>query len=114
MIPEWYYAEMIRPASLKTKDGCENRRYGFHIWTYFGMTNPVYYYRGLKGQYIIAIPKEELLIVRVGHERKSNFSVPEHLQGDKEYIEQNKDNLGHSPDLFQYIALGKMIKSQSK
>jgi CubicO group peptidase (beta-lactamase class C family) len=113
IIPAWYYNEMIVPQEMETKEGIQNKRYGLHIWTYFGKTNPIYYCQGVKGQYIISIPKENLKIVRLGSDRKPNFEIPEHLKNDKEYVRQNEDEVGHAPDLFQYIALGKMIKSQT-
>lgn len=113
IIPEWYYAEMIRPANLITEEGRTNRQYGLHLWTYFGATNPVYYCRGILGQYIITIPNENLLIVRLGMKRAPKFEIPEHLRNDKKYCEENEKYEGHGLDLFQYIALAKMIKSQT-
>lgn len=113
IIPKWFYDEMIVPANLETKEGVPNTRYGLHIWTYFGKTNPVYYARGIKGQFIITIPKENLMIVRLGSDRKPLFEIPEQLKTDKDYLRQNLNEIGHGLDLFQYIALGKMIKSQT-
>ncbi len=113
IIPKWFYDEMIVPAKMATKEGVPNSRYGLHIWTYFGKTNPVYYCRGIKGQYIISIPKENLIIVRLGSDRLPSFEIPEQFKNDADYISQNEDEIGHAPDLFQYIALGKMIKSQT-
>lgn len=114
IIPKWFYAEMIRPANLVTEDGRKNEQYGMHIWTYFGMANPVYYCRGILGQYIIAIPEENLLIIRLGEKRADVFRIPEHLKKDKKYMSENEKNEGHTLDLFQYISLGKMIQSQTK
>ena len=114
IIPAWFYEEMIVPGDLTTSVGMPNVRYGLHIWTYFGNANPVYYCRGIKGQYIITIPEENLLIIRVGLDRKPIFNIPDHLQNDKAYIEKNKYNVGHNIGLFQYIALGKMLASQTK
>ncbi|MDG1331468.1 MAG: serine hydrolase [Crocinitomicaceae bacterium] len=114
IIPTWFYEEMIVPQKMKTKEGIPNTRYGLHTWTYFGKTNPVYYCRGAKGQYIITIPKENLMIVRLGSTDKSNFDIPEQFEKDEDYIRRNEDQIGHSPALFQYIALGKMIKSQTE
>ena len=113
IIPEWYYAEMIRPANLVTEDGSTNRQYGLHLWTYFGGTNPVYYCRGILGQYIITIPSENILIVRLGMSRAPKFEIPDHLKKDKKYCEENEKFVGHGLDLFQYISLAKMIKSQT-
>ncbi|NVK65818.1 MAG: serine hydrolase [Flavobacteriales bacterium] len=114
IIPKWYYDQMLVPNSMETPEGVPNTRYGLHVWTYFGKANPVYYYRGIKGQYIITIPKENLMIVRLGSKRKPNFEIPDHFKNDKEYIQQNSHEVGHALDLFQYIALGKMIKSQTE
>lgn len=113
IIPRWFYEQMIVPNSMTTKEGIPNTRYGLHVWTYFGKTNPIYYFSGIKGQYIITIPKENLMIVRIGASNKPLFQIPDHLKDDKDYARQNRHEVGHSIDLFQYIALGKMIKSQT-
>ena len=114
VIPKWFYDEMIVPQEMATEEGIPNTRYGLHIWTYFGKTNPIYYCRGVKGQYIITIPEENLMIVRLGSDRKPNFDIPEQFENDKDYIGQNQHEVGHALDFFQYIALGKMIKSQTE
>ena len=43
--------------------------YGFQIWimNYKGQRNP--YFRGMLGQYIIAIPEKNAIIVRLGHKK---------------------------------------------
>lgn len=113
IVPDSYYFEMIKPAKMKTEEGIDNYQYGLHLWTYFGLKNPVYYCRGIKGQYIITIPEEKLLIIRLGKDRKETFQIPDHLKGDKEYFEENKYNVGHALCMFQYINLGKIIVSQT-
>lgn len=114
VIPKWFYDRMIVPQAMKTEEGVPNMRYGLHIWTYFGKTNPIYAAQGAKGQYVITIPKENLMIVRLGSHKKPKFVIPEQFKNDKDYIRQNQYEVGHSTDLFQYIALGKMIKSQTE
>ncbi|MFT5778277.1 MAG: CubicO group peptidase (beta-lactamase class C family) [Crocinitomicaceae bacterium] len=114
VVPEWFYNEMIRPAKLKTEYGIENLQYGLHIWTYFGGENPAYYYRGVKGQYVISIPAEDLLIVRIGSERKPKYEIPEEHKKDKNYVEKHKHEVGHALGFFKYIELGKLINSQTK
>ena len=114
IIPKWFYDAMIVPQAMETDEGIPNMRYGMHIWTYFGKTNPVYFAAGVKGQYIITIPEENLMIVRLGSQKKSKFVIPEQFENDMAYIRQNQYEVGHSLDLFQYIALGKMIKSQTE
>tara|TARA_Y100000385_G_scaffold280134_1_gene330816 strand:- start:5863 stop:7104 length:1242 start_codon:yes stop_codon:yes gene_type:complete len=114
VVPKWFYDEMIKPANLGTEYDMPNYQYGLHIWTYFGNANPVYYCRGVNGQYIITVPEEDLMIVRLGSSRKAKFVIPDHLKDDKAYVEQNKYEVGHSLGLFQYIKLGKLLKSQTE
>ncbi len=109
IFPLWYYHEMTSPSALDTKDGVKNSRYGLHIWTYMGETGQVNYCRGINGQYIITIPEEDLLIVRLGNKRTPTFELPETKKNDKKYIEENRHKIGHSSGLFQYIALGKKM-----
>lgn len=113
VIPRSYFDEMLEPADILEKDGRTNKRYGLHFWIYKGMSDPVYYYRGIHGQYIIAIPDQDLLIVRIGSKRLPDFQIPEQFKDDATYIQENIENIGHAPDFFQYIQLGKMIKSQT-
>jgi CubicO group peptidase (beta-lactamase class C family) len=114
VVPTWYYEEMIRPADIKMENGVKNQSYGLHLWTYFGMTNPVQYCRGILGQYIITIPEEDLLIIRLGTKRSPKFEIPEHLANDADYVKENEKQIGHPLGLFQYIALAKMIKSETE
>ena len=114
IFPLWYYHEMISPSALNTEDGIQNSRYGLHIWTYMDEAGLVNYCRGIKGQYIIAIPEEDLLIVRLGSERTAQFELPEDKKSDKKFIAQNKHKIGHSSGLFRYIALGKTIKEKTE
>jgi len=114
IFPEWYYEEMIAVNSLSTEEGLPNSRYGLHIWSYRGGENPAYYCRGIRGQYLISIPEEDLLIVRLGTKRKPDFEIPENRKNDKMFIEQNKTRIGHCLGIFEYIALGKNLASQIK
>ena len=61
LISEEYINEAMSPASY-LKDG-------FQIWimNYHGQRNP--YFRGMLGQYIIAIPERNAIIVRLGHKK---------------------------------------------
>jgi len=112
IIPSWYFEKMIEQNGLTTEDGVPNYRYGYHIWTFRGDENPVVYCRGILGQYIITIPEQQLIIIRLGMKRKDNFTIPEHLKNDQEYVESVKYKVGHCRGLFQYITLGKNLASQ--
>ncbi|MES2557147.1 MAG: serine hydrolase [Bacteroidota bacterium] len=112
LIPEWYFKEMVANPEMKTEEHVPNTRYGLHIWTFLGYSDPVYYCRGIHGQYIIAIPAKKLVIVRTGNRRADNFEIPESKKGDKAYRDKYESYIGHPTDLFQYITLGKKLESQ--
>jgi hypothetical protein len=75
---------------------------------------PVNYCRGILGQYIITIPNEDLLIVRLGSKRMDNYEIPENKKSDPVFVEKNRHKVGHCLGLFEYIALGKSIKERAQ
>lgn len=113
IIPRWFYLQMTKQNDLTTEEGLPNYRYGYHIWTYRGNADDVFYCRGILGQYIITIPDRNLLIVRLGMKRKPDFVIPEHLKNDPGYVGANKLKVGHCLGLFQYITLGKILAAEA-
>lgn len=111
VIPSDYFDEMVKNPPMKTEEGVPNTRYGLHIWTYNSQGNPVYYCRGIKGQYIISIPAEQLVIVRTGHKR-----APDIEKGilEKNNSKVNQEKIGHPSDLFEYIRMGRKIANANK
>lgn len=75
IIPEDYMREAMSPAScLKDQWGNDSLNYyGFQFWImhHKGMTNP--YMRGMLGQYIIAIPDKNAIVVRLGKKRSDEY-----------------------------------------
>lgn len=71
LVSEAYMNELMRPASyLKDQWGKDTLSYyGFQTWImdYHGMRCP--YLRGMLGQYIIAIPEMDAIVVRLGRKR---------------------------------------------
>jgi len=112
LIPEGYFNEMISNPKMETEEGVPNTRYGLHVWTYPGGPDRVVYCRGIHGQYIIAIPAQNLVIVRTGNQRAPNFEIPESQKGNQAYIDKYADHIGHPNDLFKYIDLGKLLAGQ--
>jgi CubicO group peptidase (beta-lactamase class C family) len=109
IISSTYMNEMLSNPSMTTKEKVPNLRYGLHIWTYLGTKNPVYYCRGILGQYIISIPNENLVIIRLGSKRGKEYAIPEAYRGDEKYIKNHATKLGHPSDLFEIISLGQKL-----
>lgn len=76
----------------------ETPQYGLHFWLLEDPTNPAIYARGILGQYIIAIPSLNIVVVRTGHQRK-----------DKLPFEKNNYKSLHPKDLFTYISIAKRV-----
>ena len=111
VIPLWYMKELCKIPNLTTEENVPNKRYGLHIWTYQGEKNPIYYCRGIKGQYIISIPTENLVIVRLGLKRNDNFVIPEEQKKNKDYYKRNEAKIGHPTDFFKFLRLGRKLAS---
>lgn len=107
IVPVDFMREMVQNPPMTTEEGVPNLRYGLHIWTYHGMYTPVYYCRGILGQYIISIPSENLVIIRTGKERAKNYEIPENKKKDADFVKKNQAKVGHPSDLFDYISLAK-------
>jgi CubicO group peptidase (beta-lactamase class C family) len=114
VVSTYYMNEMFKNPDMKTDENVPNLRYGLHIWTFLGYENPVYYCRGILGQYVITIPNEDLVIIRLGEKRMESFQIPKDHKGDQAYLEKHISYVGHPTDLFKYIQLGKIIEQQSK
>ena len=62
-----------------------------------------YYCRGLLGQYMMAMPSKDLIIVRLGEKREPNFvDVKE------------PEKVGHTEDIYQFIKLADKISNTTQ
>ncbi|MBK8415098.1 MAG: serine hydrolase [Bacteroidetes bacterium] len=68
VISEAYVNAAISPASISDGDA-PNTIYGYQWWLTDYMGTPVFYARGILGQYIFVLPSKQLIFVRLGHER---------------------------------------------
>jgi len=114
IIPASYMKEFLSNPEMTTDEHVPNYRYGLHIWTYLGGKHPVYYCRGILGQFIISIPDEDLIIVRTGSKRGKNIILPQEFEHNKTYIEKYKYKFGHPSDLFEYISIAQRMIKQRK
>lgn len=111
IIPEEFYAEMVQPANLMTEENVINTRYGLHIWLYNDNGSEVIYCRGILGQYIIAIPSENRIIVRLGSQRMKNVSEQDLKENPEVYTEKMLD---HPKDFFRYLNFAKRVVKESR
>lgn len=110
LIPGWYFDEMVSiPREMTTEETIKNYQYGLHIWTYQGYSSPVYYCRGILGQYIISIPEEDLVIVRLGEKRTKSIELDKATSD----MDQNLKQVGHSSDFLKYINFAEEIRKES-
>ncbi len=93
IVPVEYWQASITPAAILDKDG-PNRRYGYYWWLAELEGEPIYYARGFHGQYVVVIPDERLVLVRMGMKREEVHAT------------------GHPTDVFEWIAIALSLASQ--
>lgn len=76
-----YINESIQLANLKDTDGKPNDKYGYQWWIMKHKGHDIFYCRGIRGQYIFAVPDSNLIVVRTGHKRaaKSGDELPDDI-----------------------------------
>ena len=66
IVPFDFVMESIKPNGCVDGNGNPVDYYGFHWWLMNSGENKIFYARGILGQYIIVIPEERIIIVRLG------------------------------------------------
>ena len=69
VLNEWYFDEILKPNIVNF--------YSFGWWKGSSLGVPIYYMRGFLGQFIITIPKYDLIIVRLGRKNLRNKDNPD-------------------------------------
>jgi CubicO group peptidase (beta-lactamase class C family) len=83
--------ESVTPAPLMDEDR-PNTSYGYQWWMGDFAGKHVFYCRGILGQYIVAIPDEHVIFVRLGHKRGEKKSdgtltdMPVYVQGVMDWL----------------------------
>jgi CubicO group peptidase (beta-lactamase class C family) len=72
LVDSTFVEEFCSLAPLKKRNGNDNNCYGLQYWIYPGFDFEVTYFRGMRGQYIISVPSEDLVIVRTGDGTEAN------------------------------------------
>jgi hypothetical protein len=101
---------MFTNENLKTEENIPNTRYGLQWWTY----KDVCYARGILGQYIIIVPKKNMVIVRTGHQRMPNVDLTPAQQHNPAYLKANAEKVGHPKDLFVYLNIANLLADKKE
>jgi len=112
VVPEAYIKEMLSNPEMITEEQVPNTRYGLHVWTFLGYKDPVYYCRGIHGQYIISVPAKNLVIVRTGRRRAPGYELPKSQKSNLVYKKDHADYFGHPTDLFEYLRVADRLAEQ--
>ncbi|UTW64204.1 serine hydrolase [bacterium SCSIO 12741] len=82
LIDPAYVMESTHPVGMKEKDGSDCTRYGYQWWLTDFEGKPVFYARGILGQYILVCPDMDLIVVRLGHKRikPQGYEPPEEIE----------------------------------
>ena len=65
------------------------------------------------GQYMIAIPHKNRVVVRLGTKRDVHYSIPENKLNDAVYRSANDEKYGHTNDLYRYLNMSDRIVAQT-
>jgi CubicO group peptidase (beta-lactamase class C family) len=90
IVPEDYVKNSIVPANLLDEENKPNDRYGYSWWMLDYKNMHIYYARGILGQYVVAIPEKNILMVRLGHKR-SKEKINDHPKDLYTYIDAALD-----------------------
>lgn len=86
-----YVMESVTAAPLDD-NGKSNKVYGYHWWIGDYSGKHIFYCRGILGQYVVAIPDENIIFVRLGHKRGekaadgSLLDMPIYVKGVMDWI----------------------------
>ncbi len=108
IVPSWYINEMqVSRAPIFGKIGTINKLYGLHVWLYPRIEDPLIYFRGILGQYIIVSPDKKWIAVRLGHRREEAIVT-------RGKTKNQIINEGHSTDFIEYVKFAEKIIQLSK
>ncbi len=78
VVDSTYFRQMVSPAQgVVDTSGRSVDFYGYQWWLVNYKGREIYYARGIQGQYVFVVPADNLVVVRLGHQR-SKIKVGQH------------------------------------
>ncbi len=96
IIPYNYVQESISPNGCVDENGNKVDFYGYHWWITNIKEHNIFYARGILGQYLIVIPDEKIIIVRLGK-----------IRGEKNTKNQYSDMIVYTKGVLQIFGTSK-------
>ncbi|TAE87091.1 MAG: class C beta-lactamase-related serine hydrolase [Bacteroidetes bacterium] len=81
LVDSSYIQASQQPAQLVNQQGEPSTQYGYQWWLMQHKGLDIVYARGIRGQYIFAIPEKNMIVVRLGHKRakKTGDELPDDI-----------------------------------
>lgn len=81
LVDSSFIHETQQPAKLMNQSGAPSAQYGYQWWLMQHKGLDIVYARGIRGQYIFAIPAKNMIVVRLGHKRaqKTGDDLPDDI-----------------------------------
>ena len=82
-----YVAASLQPSLIPDSKGDECNYYGYQWWLGDHAGKDFFFMRGIKGQYVIVLPEQDLIVVRMGRKRDFGARTKPHPDDVYNYIE---------------------------
>jgi len=86
-----YVRQSLAPCNIPDSTGTPTSWYGYQWWLGEHDGSPLFSARGVRGQYIVVLPEEKLILVRIGHQQ----------------VKERKNNM--PTDLYRYLDIAKSL-----
>lgn len=88
---QWNGKQLLDPAFIDkslTQRFPDSPQYGYGFWLSDHRNKQIFYMRGHLGQYVITIPEDDLIIVRLGHRKEKQIGGDPHSSDFYTYIDE--------------------------